>query len=218
MIFAGFTFAPCQWRWHVSGLLLFLSGPNVALLFPCWLLGALLFHYRSRLSLRPAAAYLVFGACLVLYGFAYYYDLTTQSRHWLSSITYGQSYRLRSSTAFVGDYMLAPLIAASIVAVEHMPAFNRLFVKASRVTKIISSRTLSIYLFHMPLFAILYGRMGLGHGDFLSGMVCLLLGIGLSVLFGSLTEARLPASRCLLRHIYSLSTGIMKKWGGPRNA
>jgi peptidoglycan/LPS O-acetylase OafA/YrhL len=217
-IFAAFTFAPRQWRWHISGLLLFLAGPNVALLFPCWLLGALLFNYRGRVSLRPATAYLIFAACLVLYGFAYYYNLTTQSRHWLSNITSGESYHLRSSTAFVGDYLLAPLVAASIVAIEHMPAVNRMFVQGSHLTKLASSRTLSIYLFHMPLLAILYGRVGLGHGEFWSGLACLLLGIALSVLLGNVTEARLSSWRRWLARVYRLAAGLMKKWVIPRNA
>ena len=194
-IFAAFSFAPTRWRWMAAGGVLVLAGPGVATLFPCWMLGVWLFWNRGRLPLQPPAAYALFAACVTLYVFAYHYRLTFVSRHWLSELTAGQSYHLRGSTSVIGDLLIAPLVAGSILAFEHMPAVNAASVRARRIMKIASSRTLSLYLFHMPLFAILYGWAGLGHHGGVGGIVFLGLGIGLSVLLGSVSEARLPAWR-----------------------
>jgi peptidoglycan/LPS O-acetylase OafA/YrhL len=204
-IFAAFTFARRRWRWSLAVVLAFVAGPRVVLLFPCWLLGVWLFQQRAVLVVRPAAAYALFGACLLLYGLAYHCDLTTQSRHWLSVLTAGQSYHLGPSTSVIGDTLLAPIVGASIVALAHMPAVNRMLVRARRVTQIAASRTLSLYLYHMPLLVILYGWFGLGKGGIGGSVLCLVLGIGGAVLLGGLTEAQLGLWRTGLRRLYELA-------------
>jgi hypothetical protein len=88
-------------------------------------------------------AYAVFVGCIALYAVAYQFRLTLESRQWISYLTGGESYHLRAGTFVIGDLLLAPLVAASILAVENMPAVNRLLVRGGRVTKIASSRTLS---------------------------------------------------------------------------
>jgi peptidoglycan/LPS O-acetylase OafA/YrhL len=205
VIFAAFTFARRRWRWSLAAVLALLAGPRVILLFPCWLLGVWLFRQRAVLVVRPAAAYALFGACLVLYGAAYYFDLTAQSRHWLSFLTAGESYHLGPSTSVIGDTLLAPIVAASIVALAHMPAMNRLLVRARRVTQIAASRTLSLYLYHMPLLVILYGWLGLGKGGVGGSILCLVLGVGGAVLLGGLTEAQLGMWRSGLKWLYELA-------------
>jgi peptidoglycan/LPS O-acetylase OafA/YrhL len=203
-IFGVFMFAPQRWRWPASGLVLALAGPGVAALFPCWLLGAWLYWNRERLSLRPACAYAMFVGCIIAYGFAYEFRLTETSRHWLSVLTAGESYHLRAGTSVIGDTLLAPLVAASIVAVDHMPAINRLLVHGRRMMQVASSRTLSLYLFHMPLLAIFH-RVGMGrHGG--GAIACIVLGVGGSVLLGHVSEARLRAWRSGLSWLYQCFT------------
>jgi peptidoglycan/LPS O-acetylase OafA/YrhL len=197
-VFAAFVFAAARWRWRLAGAIAVLAGPRVMALFPCWLLGVWLFNRRTALVMRPGAAYALFAAAAALYALAYHIGLTTESRQWLKALTHGESYHLGPSTSVIGDMLLAPVIAASIVAVQNMPAVNRVLARAAPITRIAASRTLSLYLFHVPLFAILYGGFGLGQHGGIGSVLCLLLGIGGAVALGGVTEARLTAWRAWL--------------------
>jgi peptidoglycan/LPS O-acetylase OafA/YrhL len=203
-IFAAFVFSPPRWRWIAAGSLVLLSGPHIPVLFPCWLLGAWLYRRHAGTRIRAHAAYALFGACVLLYAVAYHFDLTLRSRDWLSALTAGESYHFGAADSVIGDSLISLIVAATIFAVPSMPAFNRLFVRARRITQIAASRTLSLYLYHMPLLVILYDGLGVGKRGMVDAVLCLALGIGCAVLIGGVTEAKLDAWRKALARVYSL--------------
>jgi peptidoglycan/LPS O-acetylase OafA/YrhL len=47
VIFACFTYAQGKQRWLWVALSLFVAGPKILLLFPCWMVGALAYKYRN---------------------------------------------------------------------------------------------------------------------------------------------------------------------------
>jgi peptidoglycan/LPS O-acetylase OafA/YrhL len=207
-IFAAFTFGPRRWRYGLSGALALLAGPRVLALFPCWLLGAWVYRHRAAATLNPLAGYALFSMGLLAYAVAYHFDLTTQSRYWLSHVTAGESYHLGPSTSVIGDTLLAPIVAVTIFVLPSMPAVNRMFVWARCITRIAASRTLSLYLFHMPILAILYGGLGIGNGSAWGAALCLVLGIASALLIGGGTEAQVGMWREGLRWAYRLTTEI----------
>ena len=155
--------------------------------------------------LSPVTAYALFSACLLLYGLAYHYDLTSRSVYWLRFITAGESYHLGFSTSVIGDTLLALIVTASIVALPSLAAINQMLAHGRWRARMAASRTLSLCLFHMPLFAILYGWVGLGKGGAGGAVLCLVLGLGAAVLLGGITEARVGMWRRGLQWVYTLA-------------
>lgn len=201
VIFAAYTFTTARWRWPAAITAAVLAGPRIMPLFPCWLLGVWLYHHR-HVVLSPVLSYALFGTCIVLYSFAYGFDLTLRSRHWLSVLTAGESYHLGPSTSVIGDLVLAPMIAASIFSLGGATALCNLFAKARPYTRLAASRTLSLYLFHMPVLVILYAGLGIGTSTAAGALLCATLGILGSVFLGSVSEARLPQWRTALLRLY----------------
>ena len=209
-IFAAFVFTPRPWRWHVTAIVACLAGPAIVALIPCWLIGTWLYYRRNALRLPLVAASILFVACVVLYGVTYRFDLNTHSRAWLSALTFGHSYRLRASTGMLGDIINACLFGGTIIAVQNMGAANRALAAMRWFAKKISSRTFSCYLYHMPIFAILYGGLGFGRDSRVAGMVCIVTVVCLCVLLGGVTEARVGSWRTGLRTaVQSLRPGAM---------
>lgn len=201
-IFAAFMFAPTRWKWPAAGLGIFLAGPAIVALMPCWILGAWLYKRRERLVLPRGAAYALFAACILLYGMTYAFDLGGHSRVWLSDLTANHSYRLRASTRFVSDFLTACLFSGTIIAIGSMPAANRSFAASRSFFRTISSRTFSLYLFHMPVFAILCGGFGIGRGHGASAILCIGLVLTICVLLGTVTEAKLAIWRRVVQGAY----------------
>ena len=198
-IFAAFVFVPKPWRWHATAIAAFLAGPAIVALIPCWLIGTWLYYRRNALRMPRVAAYILFAACILLYGVTYRFDLNTHSRAWLSTLTFGHSYRLRASTGMIGDIINACLFGGTIIAVQSMGAANRALAATRWLAKKVSSRTFSCYLYHMPIFAILYGGLGFGRDSRVAGIVCIAVVVCLCVLLGGVTEARVGSWRTGLR-------------------
>jgi peptidoglycan/LPS O-acetylase OafA/YrhL len=90
------------------------------------------------------------------------------------------------------------MIGDTVIAVQNMPMLNKALAAVRWFAKKISSRTFSRYLYHMPIFAILYGGFGFGRGSG-TGLFCVAAVVCLCVLFGGVTEARLTRWRSELR-------------------
>lgn len=194
-IFAAFVFTSRPWRWHVAAIAAVLAGPAIVALIPCWLIGSLLYYRRNALRLPSPAAYGLFVTCILLYWATYWFDLTMHSRVWLKALTFGQSYRLRTSTGVIGDVFNACLFGGTVIAVQNMAAANRALAALRGFAKKVSSRTFSCYLYHMPIFVIVYGGFGFGRASRVDSVLCIGVVICLCVALGQFTEARLPSWR-----------------------
>lgn len=195
VIFGAFVFAPRPWRWHVAIACAVLAGPPIIVLMPCWLVGCWLYHRRNDMRMSAQGAVCLFAACTAAYAVTYWFDLNTHSRAWLSAATFGLSYHLRGSTGLIADIVGACLFGGTIVAIQNMAAANRVLGSLRWLAKKVSSRTFSLYLYHMPIFTILHGGFGFGRGSGIEAGLCIATVIATCVALGSVTEARLPSWR-----------------------
>jgi len=164
-------------------------------LMPCWLVGTWLYYRRNHIRMSASQALCLFAVCTAGYAATYCFDLNTHSRGWLSTATFGLSYHLRGSTGLIGDFVNACLFGGTIVAVQNMAAANRVLASLRWLAKKVSSRTFSLYLYHMPIFAILHGGFGFGRSSGSAAALCIATVIVVCVALGSVTEARLSGWR-----------------------
>ncbi|MGI4810648.1 MAG: hypothetical protein ACRYF2_21390 [Janthinobacterium lividum] len=137
----------------------------------------------------------LFAVCTAAYAATYRFDLNTHSRAWLNAASFGLSYHLRGSTALIADIIGACLFGGTIIAIQNMVAANRVLASLRWLAKKVSSRTFSLYLYHMPIFAILHGGFGFGRGSGIEAGLCIATVIATCVALGSVTEAQLPSWR-----------------------
>jgi peptidoglycan/LPS O-acetylase OafA/YrhL len=153
MIFGAAVFARGHWRWTLPALMLVALGPKIAVMFPMWLAGVVLYHWK-RLHLQSEAVgwSLIAASWIGIVGlheaefFTWTYNLT---RVWLGEWLFVQ---MNFSKFAVGDYVLTVLIVANFVgmrAVAHR--FDRLLLPIERPVATIASITFTLYLTHQPL-------------------------------------------------------------------
>lgn len=194
-IFAAWSFAPGRWRWRLTIGATLLAGPPIVALMPAWLLGVWLYRRGRTVRMAPALAYGLFAGCALAYAAMYWLDAGWWTRHWLMELTSGHAFRLRTSTKFPSDLFNACLFAGAILAVGSMPAVNRALARIRGMARTASSKTFSIYLYHMPLLILLHDGLGWGGGTTAGSLACMAIDLALCVLLGLVTEARLPAWR-----------------------
>ena len=100
---------------------------------------------------------------------------------------------LHGSNQFVGDFLLAVLIAANFAAAGSLGRFGRPLLRAEIAIRAVANCTFSIYLYHMPMLTLFVFVFGLQSWIALGATI---FGI---ILFAQLTEGQLPAARRLLR-------------------
>lgn len=149
--FGAFVFTPRPWRWLILTTILVFIGPKVALLFPLWLMGAVLYHIStSPLTIKPLVGWVLFAAPLViLVGYQLlphpamqpFINVTLNfNRIW----TFGQDY-------LVGVLFCIHLIGFMIIS----PTFARWLDEHSRAIRWIAGATFSLYLTYLPIMHLL---------------------------------------------------------------
>ncbi|HEV2678400.1 MAG TPA: acyltransferase [Aliidongia sp.] len=175
-----------------------MAGPKILLLMPVWLFGAAIYHARFRLS--GAGARALFGVTLAAGLLFFWFDCSVKLRD-LAFVTWpGFMATLHGANQFIGDTLLGLIVSAHFVAVANLrgsPAVQR----AKAPLKLASSFTFSIYLYHMPLFALLWGAFGLRS----PAIIFLFLGLAI-IAIGMVTERKLAAWRGLIRRLIAGST------------
>jgi peptidoglycan/LPS O-acetylase OafA/YrhL len=206
-IFAGWTYFSGRMKIIATGTLCVLAGPKIMLLIPCWMLGVFLYRFRNCCHMRSSVAYILFVLSVALYAVAYGTDLTLNSRMLLRQITNGQSYHLGASTSFLGDWLLAPIVAGHFLAIQNMPSVYKLLYPLTKIIRITASYTLSIYLFHIPVFIIFYGYFGIGLTRGRGVIELFILSTASIIFLAHITEHRRMAWRA----------GLSKLWPDPRS-
>lgn len=179
-------------RWLWVALAALLVGPKILLLAPIWALGAALYHWKLE-RLGDGTAALLWLASTAVIGAWLALDLGAPLSHWTSELLGAEAYRqLHFSKHFVGDHLLALLMAAHFVAARRLaPHAAPLLLAAARPIRWAAGYTFSIYLFHLPLVlmfcALLQGQMAPGAARFALVLALTLLTVGL---LGHLTEQR----------------------------
>lgn len=148
VVFGILVFGRGHWRWGIAIACLLLMGPRLWLLWPIWLIGALL-HRLPPLPLKSSRALLLLSlAALIMMKAsgveAFLNDFVDRMTNEFASE------HLRYSQYFLGDYLVALLIAATIHAVRGSDI--RSLARMQKPIAIAASVSFSMYLIHYPLF------------------------------------------------------------------
>jgi peptidoglycan/LPS O-acetylase OafA/YrhL len=185
-LFAAWTWSRGPWRAALPIALAAVAGPRILLLLPAWLAGVAVARCHPALTVRQAL--LLFAATGMLASVMAGSDLDgriaeAMASHWPRAME-----RLFGSHRFVGDTALALVVAIHFAAAARLgPAAACLQAWAPAVRRC-AGYTFSAYLYHMPLFVLLWSVSELRP-------LCLpLLAVGIVVL-GRCTEHRGTAVR-----------------------
>jgi peptidoglycan/LPS O-acetylase OafA/YrhL len=192
IIFGLWTYARPRWRGPAVLMACAAAGPKILLLMPVWLLGVAI--YRIPLALSPRQARALFLLTLVAGLLLFWFDTSISIRVALTSVWPWFTSALQASNQFIGDFLLGVMIAGNLFAVSRMPDALAPILAWKRPIKTCASFTFSAYLYHTPLFILLWDVARI-HAPFVV-VPALALGI---VLLGLVTERRLPAWRNALR-------------------
>jgi peptidoglycan/LPS O-acetylase OafA/YrhL len=157
-IFAAWAFSPARLKWILASGLVLAAGPKVALLLPCWLAGAWLYHARPRFSER--AALLLFAASMCAYALYFWFNIGLVLIVWMEGEWPAMIGSLAQSDRFAGDFIVAAIVTANFAAAANLGRYAAPLFYAERPIRACAGLTLSIYLYHMPLMALLYAGLG----------------------------------------------------------
>ncbi len=219
-LFGAWTFAPGRWRYGLLVLFALMAGPQILLLMPIWLMGVAIQRWRPRLT--QAQARNLFLLSLVAALAWIWWDLSRALRGAAAAQWPKVWWSLRGANQFPGDFVLGLLIAAHFVAAAQLDDLQSILRPAQGLIRSLAAYTLSTYVFHMPLAALIWLASDL-HPP-LAFSFALFAGI---VALGSLTEKQLPRARWLvdglftaagwpLRRRLTAATGAASKAAGAR--
>ncbi len=188
-VFGAWRFGPARWRWPMASALLVIAGPRIAVMFPCWIMGVAVYWHGARLRLPSGVALAVFVAtaagCLLVIGSG----VGVATRPWTLAVWPDTLGELGASSRLLGDTCLAALFALNIAAIMQLERFAAWVLWLRPAVRWAAGRTLSIYLFHLPVFALLWVGFGLRH------WTAAPLTLAIVLLMAEATERRLPALR-----------------------
>lgn len=191
LLFSLWCFGGARRWWWIGGAALVI-GPKILLLAPVWLLGVVLYRHRAWYEIPAGTGWALWLGSIVAIAAFQVADLTELLSQWTRSAIGDWLYiRLHFSKRFLGDYLLAVLIAMNFVGFRAIAgSFSGILSALSAPIRKASSYTFSIYLFHLPLvfmFVIVFRALEPG----LLRLV-LVLGATLAVVvaLGAVTEQR----------------------------
>ena len=152
---------------------------------PVWLLGVALHRLQPRMSARVALVlFVASGAGALAYMHLGVNDrLMAWTAHW----------GLQAANNFAGDWLLGLLVAANFAAAANLPVLGRVLIRAKGQIRTAASYTFSIYLYHAPTFALLWGVLGWRQLWLVLPAMALII-----VALGQCTERQLPRLRRLV--------------------
>lgn len=145
VVFGIAVFAPRRWRAPGVVAALAVVGPQVAGLFPLWLIGLVAYHLcaRWRLPATPGAM-LCAGAAMAWTG----YEAWAWQGHRLAAWGPGSL----ANPDLPQDYLVGTLFAAHLVGFSAVSArLAPLFARCAAGIRWTAGATFSLYLFHLPI-------------------------------------------------------------------
>ncbi len=177
LIFGVFRYLRGWSRLPMTALFVLLAGPKIMLVMPCWLVGVWLYHYRARLVLSPRLALavalgsIILMAILIKSGVAYDLKIAFKARISIDPA-------LDITPDFVIEFIVALLFALHLHAVQFVVGLNGIAAKAAKAARIAASFTFSTYLYHLPLFVLLWDVLGIHHWVVYPIMAAAIVGLG----------------------------------------
>jgi peptidoglycan/LPS O-acetylase OafA/YrhL len=188
VLFGVWTYGSRSARPWLLALACLLAGPKVLLMGPLWLLGVAAQRWSPHWHARRAS--LLFVLSLLAALALFHFDVSRQIRAW--AITHWPAIwaELDGANQFIGDYLLGLCVALNFMAASRLPTLLHLLQPIERLIRLLASFTLSTYLYHMPVAALIW--VGAGIREPLPFLGLTLLGIAA---LGSMTERQLPLAR-----------------------
>lgn len=202
LVFGVLVYAPARWRWWLAAGLLLTVGPKITILFPLWLAGVALYHWKGleirSLGLARLLVALTWAAILGLHLVGFFDRTYGWTKSVLSEWLFVQ---LAFSKFVLGDYVLALLVVINFAATRALaPTLNRWLVPVARPVAALASVTFTLYLTHQPLMLMWASLTGSGRRDWAGWWLVAGL-VALSVwLIAQLTEKRRGALRAAILH------------------
>lgn len=153
IIFGLYTYHVKSKRVLYLAFAMMAAGPKILLMMPVWMLGVILQKNPIRMNFQIAS--IGFFASIVLGFLFFYFDLSRNIRASASLIFPGFWGNLNSANQFLGDFILGLIVAFNFSTVPYLNV-PKWVLKLDSGIKRISSYTLSTYLYHMPLGALLF--------------------------------------------------------------
>jgi peptidoglycan/LPS O-acetylase OafA/YrhL len=201
IIFGIFMFMKGKYKIPALILACILSGPSIILFMPIWLIGVALYSYREELFVNNFVSILLFMLSIFGYWIIYHYNLNEYSRIWLKDITNGESYHLGPSTSIFSAYPIAIIVSINFISVQNMNFIKAKILKIKSFAQKISSYTLTIYLFHMPLF-YLFSSIGINQKTIVEKVSIFVLSAICIMIIAPKTEHRRIAWRNCIENIW----------------
>ena len=219
----GFLLYLPRGRWLLVPLLLLLSGPSIALLFPIWLFGVVLHDVYVRLHARRNGLVLSLGALAGYLGILYLCrapllgwlratevaERTTALTHAVASVPWGRALFHGATLHWLDRFSLSFFLTGSLLAVAMLPALlalDQLFPAASRPfaynVRVVADSTFTLYLLHLPLFILFVSLAGGPWSNWRAGLSMLAVVVTLSILFGRLFDRFKDTLRSRLREMF----------------
>ena len=187
-------------RWIAIAVASLLAGPKILLLMPCWLIGVALHRNISRFRRSNVeAAYLFIGSAIVYLVF-FWFDASIAIRRYLEAPLI--LFYLRASNQFIGDTILAIVVALNFIAVaKFQENSTHALVRIRPVAAWFAGATLSFYLFHYPLLQF-------SKANGYTGALSLVALIGMLFLLASVTERRRKGFRDVLERAFAYAPDV----------
>lgn len=148
--FGAFVFAPRRWRWPVTVVTLVFIGPKVALLFPLWLSGVVLYRVcAAPLDIRPLFGWILFVTPLLI--LAIYQGFPHPPLQPFNDV----SISLSRLWTFAQDYFVGVLFCVNLVGFKIVSSSFAWLDRFSQSIRWIAGATFSLYLTHVPIMYFL---------------------------------------------------------------
>lgn len=161
-MFAVYAFGSRRLRWAGIAIMAAIVGPQILLLMPGWVLGALLYRLRSRIRMRKtmAAAVFIASPMLVLMGHLFHWAAFMRGLY----LPFLGSQMVIGDIFFARDFLWQNLVglafaahlAAAYVLLRDLDEVPNAFRTAVRGA---AGTTYSIYLLHFPAELVLTSRL-----------------------------------------------------------
>jgi peptidoglycan/LPS O-acetylase OafA/YrhL len=192
--FGAFVFTPGRWKWLASAAALVFIGPKVALLFPLWLMGVVLYRVcAAPWTIKPLYGWVLFVAPPLVLGI---YQLLPHPQ--LQPFV-NVSLSLDRLWTFGQDYFIGLLFCLHLVgfkAVSH--SFAPLLERHSQSIRFIAGATFSIYLAHLPVMHFLVAVVPWLKQSALTAALMIIVTIVACFVFAEAFERRKDAYRHLI--------------------
>lgn len=178
-------------RVAAAGLGAVIAGPKILLLMPIWLMGVALYHARTIRSRRLAVAMAVSPVplYLLLAASGMFAELTALDRYipcaWLWS------------SDCLRKYLVASLVCLGLAGLKSL-AGPDVPPAATRLIRFLASRTLSLYLFHLPLMCVVSALLPAGMPPVARGVTIMASTLGAVFCLAVITEDQRGAWRAAL--------------------